>query len=479
MKKTLVLIAALAAFSASAQSTTGAEGFDKFMGRATGAGGYTVTFGSGGTPIPTEANRALPVGNGWTQAGNMGVARAASPSAGLNVGGKATIPLSGGKSLPVNAISRISPASLVATAGRCLGNPICIGVATVAGGALYGWLNESGLEIDPQTGVIYDRDNADGKCINGQCFQYQYWLSTDRRSIWSSPLGACQNLASLYDFNDGTYSRTHKARIIDDNGTCVLDMINQAGTVFSEWYWPTRSSRNVTDVKYESTTWDHAASKLVAVQPSPNIVPEMISKGQTFTVETPQITGPATSPGTTTTTTTERPNSQGGTDTVAKTTTTTNNHTYNDNKVTTTTSTVVTTIINGVETEVETTPEEEKELKVCGLPNTPACKIDEEGTPKPLEDNHKSDVDSALKPITDLAANPASFWPTFPQIRWDFALPTGCAAIAIPAFSPWLDQIDVCQFMPMFHDIMSIVWILGGLFGAISIFWRSTFAKAA
>ena len=55
-------------------------------------------------------------------------------------------------------------------------------------------------------------------------------------------------------------------------------------------------------------------------------------------------------------------------------------------------------------------------------------------------------------------------------------MPTACGVIPVPAFAPFLSEVDICQFQPVFHDLMSVVWVLGGLFGAISMFWRKTFA---
>ena len=79
-----------------------------------------------------------------------------------------------------------------------------------------------------------------------------------------------------------------------------------------------------------------------------------------------------------------------------------------------------------------------------------------------------------LKDLKDFATDPKSKLPAFPTLNWSFRLPSGCVPLQIPAFAPYLQEIDVCQFMPIFHDLMSVVWVLGGLFGVISMFWRST-----
>lgn len=108
----------------------------------------------------------------------------------------------------------------------------------------------------------------------------------------------------------------------------------------------------------------------------------------------------------------------------------------------------------------------------------PACEIDPNSTacaatlPQP-EDGAKK-ADDKNKELLDFVTNPTSKLPTFPTLNWSFRLPSGCVPLSITGFEPYLQSIDVCQFLPMFHDIMSVVWIIGGLFGAISMFWRST-----
>jgi hypothetical protein len=122
-------------------------------------------------------------------------------------------------------------------------------------------------------------------------------------------------------------------------------------------------------------------------------------------------------------------------------------------------------------------PDPEKVL-TCGLPDTPACKIEEKGTPEPVEDTAQKDAERVHKPLDDFLKDPESMLPSFPTINWTFRLPSGCAPISIPAFAPFLQTIDVCQFQPIFHDIMSMIWVGGALFGAIGTFWRNVFAKA-
>lgn len=221
--------------------------------------------------------------------------------------------------------------------------------------------------------------------------------------------------------------------------------------------------------------------------------------GNHLKTEPPTVTGPSSIPGTTTTTTqptqvapgTNTPVSPGtpGAEPATQTTTTTNttNNTYNGNTVTTTNVTNTTTTITNNVTNTTTTTNPPTttttdappppEIETCGLPGKPACKIDETGTPQAKQDTSEADAKKAYKPLEDFVENPTSALPTFPTINWAFTLPSGCAPIALPAFEPWLQQIDVCAFQPMFHDLMSFVWVMGGIFGAIGTFWRNTFSQ--
>jgi len=111
----------------------------------------------------------------------------------------------------------------------------------------------------------------------------------------------------------------------------------------------------------------------------------------------------------------------------------------------------------------------------CGVAGKPPCdvKVDESGVPDP--DTIRIDqADNALQDWDNFQGNIADVLPKMPTIAWDFALPTGCDVISLPAFEPYLPSLDVCQFQPMFHQIMGVVWMLGGLFGAISLFMRSS-----
>lgn len=205
------------------------------------------------------------------------------------------------------------------------------------------------------------------------------------------------------------------------------------------------------------------------------VIADAISSGELVEFETPRTTGASTSPGAVVTTV--KP------DGTTETKTTTNNYSYAGNTVTVTSTTITNNVNNttgAVTTQSETVqpaPPPEPQI-TCGLPNTPACRIDETGMPdKPAVDAAMKKTPTEIqKDIDDITKNPAGFFPAFPTLNWAFALPTGCAQIPTPAFAPAMTQIDVCTFQPMFHDVMTVVWMLGGLFGAISLFMKNALA---
>jgi Tfp pilus assembly protein PilV len=113
----------------------------------------------------------------------------------------------------------------------------------------------------------------------------------------------------------------------------------------------------------------------------------------------------------------------------------------------------------------------------CGLPDTPACVLDGTGIPTAQTVTTTAAKD-AYNPIKDLVDNPTATLPQLPSINWAFALPSSCSVLDLgDTFAPFLTSIDICRFQPMFHDIMSLVWALGGLFGAISLFMRTSLSQ--
>ena len=153
------------------------------------------------------------------------------------------------------------------------------------------------------------------------------------------------------------------------------------------------------------------------------------------------------------------------------TTTSTPEYTIIYNGPTITWNTTITTINPDGSTTTTTNAPPTQEIITCGLPNTPPCKIDETGTPSGEDKNPEGEVDGLLADIKAIAQGTYD-WPDMPTISWSFHLPSTCGVISIPQFAPFMTEVNICPFQDIFHEIMGVVWILGGLLGAISMFWR-------
>lgn len=110
----------------------------------------------------------------------------------------------------------------------------------------------------------------------------------------------------------------------------------------------------------------------------------------------------------------------------------------------------------------------------CGLPTTPPCKIDENGTPVAPVDDSTVKAAGVFAAITSCVATPSSCLPALPDMNWSFALPSACAPIPLSGFAPWVDSVDICPYQPIIHDLMSMLWAAAGLFGAVSIIFRGS-----
>ena len=81
--------------------------------------------------------------------------------------------------------------------------------------------------------------------------------------------------------------------------------------------------------------------------------------------------------------------------------------------------------------------------------------------------------------ITDLAKEDGTHWTKVKQylqktaselvnLNWTFSLPTGCSPYNLGA--AYNIVIDVCQFQPTIHDIMTFMWVLATFFGLYRLF---------
>lgn len=229
--------------------------------------------------------------------------------------------------------------------------------------------------------------------------------------------------------------------------------------------------------------WPSAASDDKVAQDLAN-APDTVDPFEGETFDAPSLSGgPATADGGSKTST--KINADGTK--TQTTTTTTHNITYNQNNYTFTTTT--TTIIQNfdqnddplgppiTEEQTETppagdpnAPAELPEDLECGLPGYPPCKIDETGTPSSVDVSQEAVNDSkadALEAITGLGNVQAPAW------SWTFALPSGCTPIVIGPFAGHSVGVDLCEWQPMIHDIVSLIWIAAAIWGCVGLVGRT------
>ena len=494
MKKTLVLLAVASAFTGSVVAAD--RKFDAFMGRVVG-NQTTVSFAGNGTPLITSS-----AGLGTPALGNMGLSRSGS---GVVVSGNVAAPVPGtSKTVPVIARAPITRGAFIRGIGLAAANPLVgIGLA-IAAPSLADWLLLGGTKINPSATSqddaflrkeTYFNENGEYQIIDGMTGAHKGWTRSlssaigssigDKNAYWATlgnpayplTLGACDIAASRcyvhFASGGGQYESASYRSAPSQGANWLPASMDDVAEYFDTPEAPSLTPQVVYDAVEKAGINPFGVSEPAVTVTGPSSVP-----GEKTTTSEPVKLIPGTTtvapPGTAVT--------EPGTKTTVKDSNTKLDYSGADIKAgtsvvtnTTITNNITNQTINEGDTITET--EEQPEIEVCGLPGTPACKIDETGTPEAKEDTAEADAKKALKPLDDLIANPQSALPTLPTINWAFTLPSGCAPIALPAFDPWLQEIDVCAFQPMFHDIMTFVWVLGGIFGAIGTFWRNTFSQ--
>jgi len=454
----LALALALLGGGAFAQVSAPDSAFDRFYAQVTGVGKQTVTFGSGGQPV---------VGQGVPQISTSG-----GP---VNV--DRALPLRNNSGGLINASARISipPATLAKIITRGLGAVSVLG----AGVALYDLAQELGFLVQKDGAAVVVQKPPAESCVTGPCYEYRStnWVDTG----WLKPSAFDSAMRSQFVANSSPRNVTSSG--VSGSVWAVSYVLTAeccggvpAGTSGSATYniqsreispysgTPTPSSMTELESAIASKSgWPSNSKVSQAVADATALVPAGPFQA------TPQVTGPATSQGETKTVV--------NVDNSTTTTTTQHQHTYTGNTINTTTTTVTSTCTGGscnTTTETETPKLDEQPFAMpCGVSGTPPCavKVDETGVPNATDVNadRLRDLEEQNADWIEglVAANP------FPDINWAFELPTACGVIPTPAFAPAVDGIDVCQFQPMFHELMTVVWMLGGLFGAISLFMRN------
>lgn len=451
----------LAGGGAFAQVNASDNAFQRFYAQVTGVGKQTVGYGSGGQ---------LVIG--------QGVPQISSDGGPVRVDRAVPIANNSGGIINANARVNVPPAVL----GRIIRKGLIAVPVLGTGVALYDIALDLGFSVSNSGGTVsvsvtdpgaYQSSGSYWRTQSGTP-RYEAWSVDKLCRQWAagngytyvgsgsgSPGGSCQ--ATMGGFNYGVSYTTITPPYSCPSGRWHL--IGQTSCTTSPASAPS-TLEAVEDAVAARSGWPSSSRISQAVADATALEP-----AEPFTA-TPQVTGPATSPGTTSTT--ENPDGS------TTTTTTTYNHTYTGPTINTTTQTITSTCTGGSCNTTSTTEtpkvDEQPFTMPCGVPGTPACAVSVDETGMPTADDlgtdgpkdAEEDYESWIQGIA--AANP------FPDINWAFELPTACGVIPTPAFVPFMESIDVCQWQPMFHELMTVVWMLGGLFGAISLFMRNSLA---
>ena len=429
---------------------------------------------STGFPYTTTGNTHVFTG-GTTTAANAGTFTFGNPANGP-VYGTATqsLPIGGGYTATVQPKTTPAPANVAKALKNFAGKivaPLAIGVA------IYDLAKELGFGLDNSSGTVVVTKPDPNVCSVAPCYNYLLNLASAGVTGYHSTVGGAAQAALplLSAKYGGTWSVT----------SITATYVYVSSAQYTNWsYGISKTSVAPSAPVSLPSSLTEFESAIAAKSGWPSgshigrALGEAVATGEPLPLPAPSsVTGPASVPGVPSIT-----NFPDG----SKTTVTPEKAiSYGPGSVTVTDKTTTTqTSPSGVTTPVQDStapaplpapaPAQEIDIETCGLPGKPMCAVDGAGAPTG-ETLDQDQGKRTLDPITDFLANPSSIIPDLPNINWAFALPASCAVIPITgALSDYMPSIDVCQFQPMFHEIMSMVWMLGGLFGAISLFMRSS-----
>lgn len=335
-----LLALAFVPLSASAGVPADKAAFQAFMGTVAG-NNTSIAFGAGGKVLATSAAS----GAGWVTAGNMGVAAAATPALGMLVKGTAMVEAAPGVMVPVVAASGVTGANLwaglkaaSAIGASLVGGPW--GVAFLGAGAVLDWMTRAGVRPNPDGSGTLQRSDPT-VCTVAPCYNYKDVadMNPPNNTLFPSLDAAC----SAYVANYSARFPADGAQYLGTGGTpgsplCRLLIL---GTNYT--YAPSPVSVPPSSATWLPASMDDIAPYMQAVQPSPNVVQQILNTGATLQTEPVTVTAPSTVVGPTTTTqnadgtktvTTTTYNFSTAGDTITNTGPTTTTTTYNaDNSV--------------------------------------------------------------------------------------------------------------------------------------------------
>lgn len=420
---------------------------------------YTTT-GSIVTPNGVSAGQNNAARAAWSTASDGGIVAQTS----------GRLPVTAGSGAIVDITAKATKSSAILAVGKFAVKALPV---LSIGVALYDLASDLDVVAsnNPDGSAKFEKKQTSTVCPN-----VNYQLSTYRNDSLVSSAKYCVPLTATS--TTFVYGWSHKSSAYGwpgvefpcGNASCQTGYVNQDIGYTTNAPLKTvvpMSLQEFLDALDSRTSWGSSS-------PFARTVVDAMKSGETIPLVPTAVTGPAT--GTPSVTTTVD-----GTKTT--TTTVTEKLTYPSGspRVVTTKDTVISTTdsatgVTTTTTETSTVPPAAATI-TCGLPDTPACKIDETGTPTTEDGVGKrtKELKDTYKPIEDFVKDPSTLGKPFPTLTWSFALPSNCSIIPLgTSFEPFISSIDVCQFQPMFHQLMSVVWSIGALFGAIGLLMKNS-----
>ncbi len=449
------LLAALASSAVLAYSSTSTGNATTFRPKVIGSGNvgaHAVSYASDGTVLFKSAER---------------------------------MPLAGGGSIPVDVSGGVSRPNVARALGRFAMKATGIVGILGTGVALWELAQELGFDLDNSSGSLVVKEQNPEAC-SSNCYTYTALHGGTTPISEGSLAGFCSTYVALsvghYNTNQTNYLPTLQALDVPNQRCYIKEVHRITGSTSYIYVTPTRTPRAPDADPWMSSNVDAFVDALTGQTtwgPSSKIAEataDAIRAGDALEATPQVITGPATSPGPVTTTVNV-------TDNTTTTSTTTHNHTYEGDKVTTTTTTNIVTRDNTTNDIVDektitsqpTMPEAPEFKPPCGIAGLPPCnvKVDETGVPSdgaPRFETAKTDLDKVQTDANTAFGDHEDI--SLPEWSWTFQFPTGCSPLVLSAFNNL--AIDVCQWQPIIHDLMSMLWVAAGIFGLIALFRNAT-----
>ena len=368
---------------------------------------------------------------------------------------KGRIPMPGMRPLEATVESRLLASKIAPALGRFFGKAIPI---LAIGVAAYDFAKELGIdsEVGPDGVPVLTRvvpgvwDGVEWYGQGGSC-RSQSTTATCNCLISAYPIKEVISQSGLRAVCQGKYAP-------GPNWAIRWDIYGTVVSTPSSTVVPVTVQELVT--QYEAQA---QAGTLTEVSALGRLVRDMALAGETFETEPSSITGPASLQA--------EPKIVVNPDGSTKTTTKTKTLTYDPEGVTVGDAVeVVDTDELGNPTGTTTSTEPADLPQTCGLPGTPACKIDETGTPQAVPstkydtsiDAYKQTADANRSVIAGAADKPFfTGWAVF------FNAPpvAECVPYALPQFNgSSMGAIDPCGVVGGVRVAMAYIWALAGLY---------------